>query len=255
MPMNSEHRTTNKDSSMKERPILFSGAMVRAILEGRKTQTRRVVKWKPREEGMNLNFSGLVLGNYSTGNAESGWVLRSRGAGGCWNDRTWPAHCPYGKPGDRLWVRETWQCVKEIKGQRFTCRPEFPLPANRWIEYFATPRADEPAPTWRPSIHMPRRASRISLDVVSRRVERLNEITEEDAVAEGIESANSLRWPGKNVWKNYIKDLDDEWVEWFEDPKESYRSLWESINGRGSWGENPWVWVVEFPKFKPGEGA
>jgi hypothetical protein len=86
-------------ATVKERPILFSGPMVRAILEDRKTQTRRVAKFVPRE-GVNLAFTGLTPGNYCTGRIDSGWVLQSRGAGACWNERTAPLKCPYGLPGD-----------------------------------------------------------------------------------------------------------------------------------------------------------
>lgn len=86
---------------MKEHPIIFTPANIRAILEGRKTQTRRVAKWKPREAGLNLDAASLSVGYYHTGVPSSGFVLRSMG-GSCWNDRTYPLHCPYGVPGDRL---------------------------------------------------------------------------------------------------------------------------------------------------------
>lgn len=170
---------------MKERPILFSGPMVRAILEGRKTQTRRVVKPQPAH----IAGIGTVLNiDTITGKA-----------------------CPYGKPGDRLWVRETWDGVRLDGG-------------GALVSY----RADGDKPVtddgrWHPSIHMPRWASRITLEVVSVRVERLQEISEEDAMAEGVALAENYRGPVAH-----------------------FASLWEQINGLGSWNANPWVWVVEF---------
>ncbi len=94
----------------KERPILFSDEMVRALLANRKTQTRRIAKFKPYMPGqtLNLSFSGFDLGYYCTDVPSSGYVLRTRDGNGVWNDRTKPLHCPYGKVGDRLWVREAW---------------------------------------------------------------------------------------------------------------------------------------------------
>jgi hypothetical protein len=167
---------------MKERPILFSGPMVRAILEGRKTQTRRIVKPQP-----------LCI-------ASGEWIMNG-------------SACKYGKPGDRLWVRETWWAPRDdVRGEY----------KREYIKYAAT-LDGMGQPTWKPSIHMPRWASRINLEVVSVRVERLQNISEEDARAEGIWQPN---WPL------------------------SWRQLWESINGAGSWEANPWVWVVEFKRIE-----
>ena len=198
---------------MKERPILFSAPMVRAILEGRKTQTRRVVKPQPTFYGpdnMHVDWKG---NHYFSGYGFS-------------------EQCLYGLPGDRLWVRETWA----------SCEPTmFGLGAI----YRADPMYDGCAPgdlawKWKPSIHMPRWASRINLEIVSVRVERLQEISEEDAIAEGIRS-----W-GEFGWENYMYPAGQSDFLYFKSPKESYRTLWESINGPGSWDINPWVWVVEF---------
>jgi len=198
---------------MKEHPILFSGEMVRAILEGHKTQTRRVVKNPERLDGL------MLAGE------EPDW-------------------CPYGGPGDRLWVRETWGV-----GTR-------PCPHRGWVDgieyradtaYLEGPdllhlRTDvEPPDTfefdavpdgWRPSIHMPRWACRTVLEVVSVRVERLQEITEEDARAEGFPDP-----PGQN------RMYPDRARYWFQ-------NLWDSINAKRGhpWDLNPWVWVVEFQK-------
>ena len=190
--------------------------MVRAILNGRKTQTRRVVKPQP-ESG--LSWRGVI--SCSTVRADEGKHL--------FTDRYPRARqaqrirCPYGQPGDRLWVKESHY---------------MPLLAHDGgagaVEYRAD-YCDDLAKGmgWHPSIHMPRRASRITLEVVSVRVERLNEISEEDAIAEGI-----ARFDG--AWASYDK------IMWrYTAPENSFRSLWQSINGPGSWGDQ-WVWVVEF---------
>lgn len=201
---------------MKERPILFSAPMVRAILEGRKTQTRRIVK--PRvipvvEECFRVN--------------------------GKWCNRTFDYDlvnlCPYGQPGDRLWVRETWAS----RGVNPVAMPSGKFGAAV-VEYRAdTARATwdrdpiqrDPDGHWRPSIFMPRWASRIRLEVTGVRVERLNDISEADAIAEGIPAAS-------------LHDLDCDTIA----PSAHYRDIWESINGPGSWAKNPFVWVVEFKR-------
>jgi hypothetical protein len=218
---------------MKERGILFSKPMVLALLDGRKTQTRRIVKpqpiWLPEVSGAEL----------------IGPFMWPRGALGqqCGEPIT---KLPYGQPGDRLWVRETWQ------GPILECDEHF----DQWREspdmfkkpgfcvYRATDTLDAIDDDgkelgWRPSIHMPRWASRIDLEITSVRVERLQKISEEDAVAEGI----------GGDFANYTSFQPN--VSSFAFAKDSYRSLWESINGPGSWDENPWVWVLEFRRVKP----
>ena len=186
--------------AMKERPINLKAWEVRAIREGRKTQTRRVVKGAEKE-----TWQG---GECGIRDPCTYWNIGGR------------AHrCPYGQPGDRLWVRETFL---------HQSLPGYP-PATL---YRADGHGDEIGP-WKPSVHMPRWASRITLEVVSVRVERLNEISEEDAIAEGI-----ARFDG--AWASYDK------IMWrYTAPENSFCSLWQSINGPGSWGDQ-WVWVVEF---------
>jgi hypothetical protein len=190
--------------------------MVRAILEGRKTQTRRTVKPQPR-----VDAKGHFLwkdGNYG-----------ARLDGTPYTDAFIKYHCPYGAPGDRLWVRETWG-------------PRAGGVVYRADEYRADGFVSCPdGGKWRPSIHMPRWASRITLEIVSVRVERLRDISEEDAIAEGVEQSFDFNWPR---WRNYELDGDG----WLGAPVDSYRTLWESINGPGSWVANPWVWVVEFKR-------
>lgn len=205
---------------MRERPILFSAPMVRAILSGSKSQTRRVVK--PQPERRNIEQIGNMLG------------FKKRQGDGFW---LWPnarerilAECPYGAPGDQLWVRETWQA---IDGNELALRiMTEPHPSRGWIEYAATvPEGHEPPPRWRPSIHMPRWASRITLEVTGVRVERLQDISEADALAEGVSA------------------ILDEMRR--ATPRCDFQALWQSINGPGSWDANPWVWIVEFKRIKP----
>ncbi|WP_186083797.1 hypothetical protein [Burkholderia gladioli] len=187
---------------MKKRPILFSAPMVRAILDGRKTQTRRVAK----EFAGRDNLDAIL--------------------------RRFPNQqgCPHGEPGDRLWVRETW-------GQ-YQLAPED-------IVY----RADEDFPCgspkrWRPSIHMPRWASRITLEITGVRVERLQDISEADAIAEGIEHTSD----GFSV---------DEGRHFHAArARDSFASLWDGLNeARGhGWEANPWVWVIEFRRITTEDG-
>ncbi len=197
---------------MRERPIIFSAPMVRAILAGSKTQTRRVIR-KP-ERFTNIRECGFC--------------------------------CKIGQPGDRLWVRETWQADPIIddtwastawsgcKDSRIADLPErFRHP--RYVNF----RADwlHGEIRWRPAIHMPHWASRITLKVTDVRVERLQAISESDAVAEGLSrSSDGFAW--------HVEDDRHRAA----DPRESYASLWETINGAGSWDANPWVWVVEFKR-------
>lgn len=202
---------------MKERPILFSGEMVRAILEERKTQTRRVVK-------------GTALDWLQPGMFSPKYVAD-------------PANylSPYGYAGDRLWVRETWQMVYErMDGQRFTHPIE--NARQRWVEYAASPRDEHEPPKWRPSIFMPRKYSRITLEVIDVRVERVQAISREDAKDEGMSSA----W----IWDSTRFEKHPEHFERsILNPRiANFSVLWDEINcKRGfGWEANPWVWVIEF---------
>ncbi len=183
---------------MKELPILMSTPMVQAILQGRKTQTRRIVK------------NGTPLGNFDE-------TLKK---------------CPYGKIGDVLWVRETYleaNCFEySLKG--------FVYKANE----AEAEHAKEYNIRWKPSIFMPKIASRIKLLVKNIRIEMVQNISEGDAIAEGIlsEKDNLNTWYYDYELKRYCN----------LNPCVSYRTLWESINGVDSWSENPFVWVVEFEK-------
>lgn len=237
---------------MKERPILFSAPMVRAILSGQKTQTRRVVKPIGNDEG----FVILDFGNggwpYRSDDGDSTTHTVKRG-GKLYLDET-PHVCPYGQPGDRLWVRETWRYTASSLEESRAITED--ISSGIAVDWRATyidncmmqlgfsreeaEMADD-FKTWRPSIHMPRWASRILLEVVSVRVERLADISKDDAMAEGI-----VLQPDGGF------GLADSTHYNFSDPTDSYCSLWESINGAGSWMENPWVWVVEFKRLEGG---
>lgn len=201
---------------MTERPILFSAPMVRAILDGRKTQTRRVVK---RE------LSGRVKAVGSPRN----WHL---------DDPNAVLACPYGQPGDRLWVRETfnWSSERDLlpREPHKLCRERAGYLDNRvvWAADGTRVHPEFGKAVWRPSIHMPRWASRITLEVTAVRVERLNDISEADAIAEGC--------AGWGWHDPFSGDADG------QTPQEEYAQLWEKINGAGSWDANPWVWIVEF---------
>lgn len=227
---------------MKERPILFSGEMVRAILEGRKTQTRRVLKPQPKVDGKYLLWSPNKNFHFDGRLDQISWGIEDA--------------CPYGKFGDRLWVRETWVSGTMNGG-------------DIWYRYRATDEKDVLEGTkWKPSIFMKRHASRILLEVVSVRVERLQDISEEDAEAEGIsqlfdeKTKRSRPECNSDSWKNYLwhgnwgqygmgNKKSDAWhyqYSGYEKARDSFSSLWEAINGPGSWEKNPWVWVIEFKR-------
>lgn len=213
-----------------ERPILFNGAMVRAILEGRKTQTRRVVA----DKHMPLVFAAALPALHES--------------------------CPYGQPGDRLWVRETWRTAKLLDSKSPAAIGEMCTEAgytNPWapLAYEADGYQNsewrgfdlggdaEPGKT-RVSIHMPRWASRILLEITAVRVERLQDISEADARAEGI-AAFDVAFAGD---KRRDPLTQQHPTVRFAD---AFCDLWQSINGEQSWHENPWVWVVEFKRVQP----
>jgi hypothetical protein len=192
---------------MKERPILFNAHMVSAILDSRKTQTRRVIKSQP------IGPVEKLCACWSWADTGS----RDPECGGHYG-----FSCPHGKPGDRLWVRET-----------FCLSGSFPI-------YRADSNPSTPV-RWTPSIFMPRSASRITLEITDVRVERVQAISETDAIAEGIDNIG-LEY-SIEPWKNYLKAGNGYQKS---TPQASYMTLWKSINGHESWDANPWVWVIEF---------
>lgn len=246
---------------MKERGMIFNGEMVRAILDGRKTQTRRIIKqrhlFKPVRgfgfEPESLNYPVHIPSGEEGENALA-WAKDN---------------CPHGNPGDRIWVRETWSqlgnedgCAIDwndelVKGggpeaariYRASCEQKtgnyglWSIPDDA----FWKPHTDnmEFEGSWRPSIHMPRWASRILLEITDVRVERLADISEQNAATEGLSPAGDLlpAYPG-----TYLTPKGD-----FATAKVAFQRLWESIYGEVSWQVNPWVWVIEFMRVE-GEG-
>lgn len=204
---------------MKERPILFSGPMVRALLAGTKTQTRRVLKGANHVSagGAPLKFTGSDIKE---------------------------VQCPYGWTGDRLWVRESFCPIYPQDPHYNGGRPiEYDYQAtykhgDRLGDLIGVKRK------WRPSIHMPRAASRISLEVTGVRVERLQDISIEDCKSEGA-------WgPDESIVEKVAQHFGIDFLA--ANPYLAYRMLWESINGPGTWEENPLVWVVEFKRQEGG---
>ncbi len=197
---------------MKERGMIFNAEMVRALLDGRKTQTRRPIKWKK------TRFT--EIGEREDG---SNWPWSEDAEHACdfWHP------CPFGAVGDRIWVRETWA--------------RYNIDQNSYdIAYRATTPADWPEEgRWRPSIHMPRWASRITLEITNVGVQRLQSISPNDAAREGL-----VKLPATGRY--CINQGDQYFGGASHDAREVFSWLWESIYGADSWKANPWVWVIEF---------
>ena len=205
---------------MKERPILFSAPMVNSILNGTKTQTRRIAKGVGIAPGI-------------------GQVLK-----GSDDIKEWPEFCPYGKPGDRLWLRETWQGPilddDEYEEYRRNGKESYLKP--QYCVYRATDQLnaideDGNELNWRPSIHMPRSACRLILEITNIRVERLQDVSVEDAKAEGFDYSTH---------PSAIK------MGYAIGAKTNFRFAWEEIYGPNAWNKNPWVWIVEFKVIQGG---
>ena len=237
---------------MKERPILFSAPMVRAILEGRKTMTRRVVKPIKDHGGLGRNMGSPI-------EYECNWISETLCSGyfdfqhkSYGKTRHETIHCPYGQPGDRLWVRERINRIGSTVYSQYYADGAITF-GDAW--------------PWKhnslPSIHCPRGLSRITLEILNVRVERLNDISEEDALAEGVISDEEYDdrageenlWPcpechGYRTHQALGAGLGVIEVDCMDcnTPKKRFCNLWESINGPGSWDANPWVWVVEFKR-------
>lgn len=225
---------------MKERGMIFNGEMVRAILDGRKTQTRRVMKVQPKPsksrpgdfwfsskklESM-VHVSDLAPGNSPI--ADYHLFIQEH----C---------CPFGAVGDRIWVREAWQAIYDSVDEfghveERTYAPSIPKENdNYWhivyAEYFGNESREDRGFPWRPAIHMPRWASRILLEITDVRVERLKSISDGDAIREGCSTADMKSG-------DCVADV--------------FARLWASIYGSDSWNANPWVWVIEFKRVEGG---
>lgn len=222
-----------------ERPIIFNTDTVQAVLDGRKTQARKPIKPQPEWDA-----------------AREQWMFR-RGKGR-YTLSDFIQHCPYGRPGDRLWVRETWRVSSESNNYANGCK-------KLWVEYRAGWRRGfkqqidtfpvdsdvavkawgrHKSGTWRPSIHMPRWASRITLEITDVRAGLVQDITPEDAIAEGIRLTR-LTFAECTVshWEDYpTPNIGN------EDPRTAFAVLWDSIYAKRGlgWDVNPWVWVIDF---------
>lgn len=220
---------------MKEHPILFNEVMVRAILDGSKTQTRIVSNPQPE-------FVAFPDPHEKPVTAPTPSIIGANGFQ--------MLKCPF-EIGDRLWVREKFQPLWD-EGIEYGSdeRLNYKTGAGYYISYPATDgivefvNADEEDSTaCKPSIHMPRWASRITLEIVNVRIERLNDISDGDAVAEGITWQSGVSW-----LCDYERHLTSAYRSLFAD-------LWRSIYGETSWDENPWVWVIEFKKVGGNNGT
>lgn len=210
--------------------------MVRALLAGTKMQTRRVMKIQPPVGEAVDAFKASLTQSGSRPVFVATWSVPNEDGSSC-------CICPYGKPGDLLWVRESITTSdRDEEGLRYEpfYRADVTDPYGLCFTSNDGPRYVEQL-RWTPSIHMPRTASRLTLRITDVRVERLQEISKTDAIAEGLDNVLD----GGTPWG--IKGLVSSWSS---DPRQSYKALWESINGSGSWNANPWVWCVSFEVIK-----
>ncbi|HBU6642584.1 TPA: hypothetical protein MC552_002396 [Klebsiella aerogenes] len=232
---------------MTERGMIFNGEMVRAILDGRKTQTRRIMKIQPEHSGLGLR----QVTDSKNGSDDGKYFWSSSDACGL-KARSKSFTCPLGVVGDRIWVRETFQGpLFDYEQMESYLEDSSKFEKPEFCQYAAD---GKPAPEyydaddnlrqgWRPSIHMPRWASRLLLEITDVRVERLNAISEEDARAEGIIDGGCLNCgePEPCGCANPEPDATD-----------AFAYLWQSIYGQENWNANPWVWVIEFKRVEGG---
>ncbi|CZU68433.1 Uncharacterised protein [Enterobacter asburiae] len=217
-----------------ERGMIFNDEMVRAILDGRKTQTRRIMKVQPDtpEFGLRRIIESSIAN-------EIGMYFWSQEDARGIKARSKQFFCPFGDVGDRIWVRETWAEAGASAPDLTLYRANYP--AHVPTHYENVPPAEDVR--WTPSIHMPRWASRILLEITDVRVEQLKSISEEEARSEGVAQ---LR---EGFWKHYQPG----WTQHQLSARGSFATLWESIYGFGEWDRNPWVWVIEFKRIE-GDG-
>ncbi|MEJ5904702.1 hypothetical protein V7V80_08425 [Pseudomonas kermanshahensis] len=233
-------------SQAKERPILFSGPMVRAIVAGRKTVTRREIKPRMRSADTQFELHQQPDGSWRPLHTFDESCMDAQGT-------EHPIVCPYGKVGDRLWVREAWAQINVAQA-----------PGESWVVYRECDNRTDYGGPWKPSIHMRRRDSRILLEVTGVRVERLQDISEDQAKAEGMVYTDfgMQERPGKasiDGGKTFHPLKPQQASGWhagdathpdqcLDRARWAFANLWEKINGENSWDANPWVWVVEFKR-------
>ena len=224
---------------MKDRPILFSSPMVRAILDGRKTVTRRVVLPQPEHQATIAEMLPAIQGTKMI--PERAGFFSTTDGYGCYSHGT--RVCPYGQSGDRLWVREMWRplwdgidvpgslgdCV-QYRADMAKIKPRVP-DEDTGFRFDDMCDESDPDPKWKPSIFMSRWISRITLEITGVKVERIQGVSEEDAFAEGIERGD----PGVEGWGRFC-----------------YRKIWNSINEKRGfgWDANPWVWAISFRRIR-----
>ncbi|MDH1765119.1 hypothetical protein N5D37_05275 [Comamonas aquatica] len=237
---------------MKETGLMFKAPLVRAILEGRKTQTRRIIKNQPFDVSWSKRDHEIayVTGRASQGDEADGLVAYTKHGGG-----TWCAKSPVGQPGDRIYVRETFNHFERNENFKEGCE----------CFYRADGDCVDLQP-WRPAIHMPKHAARIWLEITSVRVERLQDLSNEDAIAEGV---NRISHGREGYYYSAIRD--EQHPKNWNYPDDAFRELWDSTTGRPAlpanknskryarvkhwldthpdttgWAANPWVWVIDF---------
>ncbi|MGE6315902.1 hypothetical protein ACQKC1_08950 [Shewanella baltica] len=220
---------------MKQRPIIFNTEMVQAIVDGRKTQTRRAIT----DKQLSLFKCAASIGECHY--LDDDINPKSMGY--------YRQFCQFGEVGDQLYVRETWRLFNSSNECGCSESP-CSCPANGTVLFKAT--GDSGESKWKPSIHMPRSCARILLEVTAVRVERLNEISEQDAKAEGLQySSVYQQWGGVEKHSSH-KPHSPHW-RWYKNPQHAFKSLWNSIYE--NWDANPWVWVIEFKVISTTGGA
>lgn len=229
---------------MRERPILFSASMVRALLEGRKTQTRRIMKRQPA---------------YPESWESSRFVLEDGGINAYypWFPAPWKRlHCPYGFPGDRLWVKETWTGAwyEGVNDMHLSFAADGGEGCVAAPAFYTLPKAAAKPQGWVSPLFMPRWASRITLEITDVRVQRLQDISEEDTIAEGCERCKVTEQDIEDIQISdaapHIKELARIFGAGTITAYGKFAELWNSINRKRGygWGVNPWVWAVSFKR-------
>ncbi|SRR5579871_539639 len=239
----------------KERPFVADPKTSLRIVRGRRTQMRSLIHWRPYEGGINLGFSGLQPGLYNTCNPDSGWVLRSRDGRGTWNDRTKPVNCPFGLVGDRLWLQEDYRALGSSGD-----REDVEYRADGAKRACKTDEIVIHSAEWLSAKDMPRWATRAILQIEKIEVQRLQEISDEDIVAEAVacEHCDGRGWYLERFADNHgtpckycleearkrgIDIAPGQYAK--QDLRNVFAESWNSrYDKRAHWEKNPWVWVV-----------